>query len=145
MRDYASFPALLDALTDKSGGPDACWPFTGKRNAQGYGCVSGREPGLGYQIKRAHRVAYEAAHGTLRHGEFVCHRCDSPSCVNPKHLFLGDPKINTRDMFRKGRGKAWGGGGKRWLVATKAKKQIEAEAWQDAHAIDSHDLDGLAL
>ena len=27
----------------------------------------------------------------------VCHTCDTPSCINPLHLYLGDAKTNGKD------------------------------------------------
>jgi hypothetical protein len=36
---------------------------------------------------------------------FVLHRCDTPACVNPDHLFLGTAKDNALDREAKGRGR----------------------------------------
>jgi hypothetical protein len=86
------------AKVDRSGGDGACWPWIGARNAKGYGLFH-----LGIRSQRAHRVAYEMVHGEICGGMLVCHRCDTPPCVNPTHLFLGTDADNLRDSFAKGR------------------------------------------
>lgn len=52
----------------------------------------------------AHRVAMNITVGfDLSSRKVVCHKCDNPSCVNPKHLYIGTMKQNMQDMFRRGR------------------------------------------
>lgn len=77
--------------------PAGCWIWAKARNAAGYGVV--RSDG---KTVLAHRAAYAAATG-LPPPPMVCHRCDTPACINPEHLFAGCAKTNARDMVSKGR------------------------------------------
>ena len=81
-----------------------CWIWLGARNSEGYGTLiyEGRP-------ERAHRLAWILVCGAIpaapgHHGMCVLHRCDTPWCVNPAHLFLGTNRDNVLDRERKGRG-----------------------------------------
>jgi hypothetical protein len=78
-----------------------CWIFTGALNEAGYGIVG--TGGRGQPNDRAHRITYRHYCGEIPEGMLVCHECDTPSCCNPDHLFLGTHKDNTQDMIRKKR------------------------------------------
>lgn len=84
---------------DKSGGPDACWPWTGSRNANGYGQVQRRAIRKGPLL--ASRYAYFLTHG--RWPEHALHSCDNPPCCNPKHLRDGTQKDNIQDAIQRNR------------------------------------------
>lgn len=87
------------SYVDKSGGDDACWIWTAG-SIQGYGSVK-----VNGKDERAHRISYWLEYGDFPDDLFVLHSCDNPSCVNPKHLWLGTKQDNTDDMFAKGRGR----------------------------------------
>ncbi len=73
-----------------------CWLWTaGLRSA--YGTFGG---------KLVHRIMMEwVTKEPIPKALQVCHRCDTPRCVRPSHLFLGTSLDNMRDKMQKGRGR----------------------------------------
>lgn len=79
-------------------GPDECWKWAGGRDKDGYGRFF-----WDYRMRVAHRFSYELHYGPIQHRKIICHHCDNPSCVNPKHLFVGSYQENSQDMVDKKR------------------------------------------
>lgn len=96
----ARFWSKVNRLSD-----DECWLWMASVDTRGYGQIS-----CDGVAKRAHRIAWELAHGPIlegvgHHGTVVMHKCDNRLCCNPAHLQLGNHEANMADMREKGRRK----------------------------------------
>lgn len=91
---------LLDRIESKYEAvtESGCWIWTASVNKAGYGQIS--MPG---RPMLAHRVCWEFYKGPIPNGKFICHKCDTPGCINPDHMFVGDHRDNMQDMRNKGR------------------------------------------
>lgn len=81
-----------------------CWLWLATVDPKGYGRLTIRKRPVG-----AHRVSYALHHNCPVNVEgFICHHCDNSYCVNPEHLYLGNPASNVDDMMRRGRNRPGG-------------------------------------
>lgn len=86
--------AILSSVRVDANG---CWIWTGAKNDKGYGQINFNQKRL-----YTHRAMFE----TLKHplnGAQVCHKCDTPLCCNPDHMFAGTQKDNMVDKMIKER------------------------------------------
>ena len=76
----------------------SCWEWIGSIQPKtGYGQFY-----LNKNIN-CHRASWILHKGEIPKGLCVLHICDNRKCCNPKHLWLGTHKDNSRDMMRKKR------------------------------------------
>lgn len=74
-----------------------CWLWTASTN-KGYGSFQHKNKSI-----LAHRLSWEIVNGPIPDGLVACHKCDTPACINPDHIFLGTQKDNGIDMANKQR------------------------------------------
>jgi len=77
-----------------------CWLWIGhqRNKKQQYGAIT-----IKCRANYAHRVSYETFVGKIPDKMDLLHKCDTPSCINPDHLFVGTHADNMRDCLKKGR------------------------------------------
>lgn len=93
-----ALPELFLFLRKVDASSGHCWLWTAATDRDGYGQMK-----HGGRQEKAHRVAHRLFVGPVPDGLLVCHSCDTPSCVNPDHLFTGTALANSRDCVTKGR------------------------------------------
>lgn len=81
-----------------------CWLFTSSNDARGYARMRWGADGA---LWLAHRISWTLANGDIPEGQQVLHRCDTPACVRPSHLFVGTQAANMADMYSKRRAWVW--------------------------------------
>ena len=93
--DSIFFERFLPKI-DTSGGVDACWGWLGSKSPKGYGSFR-----LVGKIRKAHRIALVLKYGrnTDLH---ALHKCDNPSCCNPRHIEAGTNDENQRQRAIRG-------------------------------------------
>jgi len=94
---YGRFLGILMSLIAQE--TDQCieWPFA--RVTDNYGTIA-----LNNKSYRTTHVSWEIANKLpVPEGKKVCHSCDNPPCINPRHLFVATQLKNMQDCKEKNR------------------------------------------
>ena len=91
--------ARFSDKVDTSAGNESCWLWKAGKDRGGYGTFK-----LASLTRIAHRIMFTLITAEEIPDDLHClHSCDTPTCVQPRHLFLGTHTDNMQDMMRKDR------------------------------------------
>lgn len=79
-----------------------CWLWLGTTTKSGHGLIKYNGKNVG-----THVISWKIANDECEwpsKDQLICHTCDIPNCVNPKHLYLGTKLTNNRDAFSRNPG-----------------------------------------
>lgn len=111
-----------------------CWIYLGAKDRGGYAKIQEHKR----KNSKASRCIYEIINGVkLGRFDFVCHKCDIPSCINPDHFFIGSPQENVDDCKQKNRlkimkGEKNGNAILTWEIVDEIRK-LRQEGWLYTH------------
>jgi hypothetical protein len=77
-------------------GPEDCWEWLGCCDKVGYGRFR-----IHKDTYAAHRVAFAIVNGDTQ--LLVCHKCATPGCCNPAHLYAGTQNDSVQQCIAAGR------------------------------------------
>lgn len=100
-RNELAWEKIVNILTTAIINTQECiiYPIT---NKDGYGVFQPTIKRRKYHFLM-HRASYLFYFNNLNKEDIVCHTCDNPACINPKHLFKGTHNDNVQDKVIKGR------------------------------------------
>jgi len=106
-----------------------CWLWMEATAPNGYGnlCLTAD----GGRKESAHRFSWKIHYGDIPFGIYVCHKCDTPACVRPDHLFLGTHQNNMDDKVAKGRVPRGAAAG---VAKLTDEKVMEILKYEESHA-----------
>ncbi len=85
-------PEWYSRFRDKYVRTSSCWEWIAAKKKTGYGQFQ-----LDGKTVSAHRLIWILYFGPIPDGMHVLHYCDNPSCVRPRHLYLGTHRQNMND------------------------------------------------
>jgi hypothetical protein len=98
--ELANARARFDAKWQRDA-ESGCWIWTACLDDRGYGRFRIRSSTI-ENMKSAHRAGWILHVGDIQDGKWVLHRCNTPACVNPDHLYLGTQSDNMKDAVAAG-------------------------------------------